>query len=142
MLTLKSGSTCKVRRMTARDSIAFGYVPDALAEDSAKKPNETDKRRQAVILNEIVLCDCTGRITRKDGTSFKVVRKPFDELSDSEQNVDLFACEPDAEEILSAVMELSGLGKADKEAVRPFPEESGISSPVAQDIDSIQKIAV
>ena len=128
-LTLPSGGTCIVRRLTARDSLALGFIPDTFGDakvtDDEKAAAKT--KQVAVKMSEIILCDCAKRFTKQDGSAFSVVKKPFDECSDSEVNVDLMATTEDGEFIVGQVMEMSGFGQAAKEAASPFSEEPGIN---------------
>lgn len=130
-ITLPSGATCKIRRTTGRDAISLGFIPDVLGDEKPSAVNDKAKelkarQEYAVKMNEIILCDCAGKIKRPDGTEFKVVRTPWDEIPDDDQtrvNVDLFAEDPDGACIVQQVLELSGFTTSAKEAVQPFPEE-------------------
>lgn len=144
-LTLPSGATCKVRRLTAQDSLALGFFPDTLADDSKSQPSAAKKnesQRIGVAMSEIVLCDCTGKITRPDGTFYKITRKPWDPDSESDDlNAHLAATTEDGAFIVSQVLEMSGFSVAAKEAARPFPEESGVDGESGRDVQALQVLA-
>ncbi len=128
-LTLPSGGTCIVRRLTARDSLTLGFIPDTFGDakvtDDEKAAAKT--KQVAVKMSEIILCDCAKRFKKQDGSAFTITRKPFEEIWEdpSQINVDLFSTTEDGEFIVGQVMEMSGFGPAAKEAASPFSDESG-----------------
>lgn len=144
-ITLPSGATCKVRRLTPRDSIKVGVIPDVLADPEKRKDTKAEREAKAlysVRMNEVILCECVSPITDKDGNVFRVVNKDAWSCSDNEQNCDLFATTEDGECIVNAVLELSGFGKSDKEALAPFPEEQSPTGEPGQDLPKVSESAV
>lgn len=127
-LSLPSGGTCKVRRMTARDFAKIGSIPDVLDEPDKKKDSKADREAKvtySIRMNEVILCDCLSPITGADGNLKRVVNKSAFDCSDAEENCDLFATTDDGAAVVEAVLELSGFKQSDQEALAPFPQEAG-----------------
>lgn len=139
-LTLPSGATCKVRRLTPRDSIKVGVIPDVLAEPEKAKDTKAEREAKAtysIRMNEVILCDCLGPVTDKDGRTFRVVSKSAFDCSDTEENCDLFATTEDGEEVVKNVLELSGFKQGDREALAPFSEEQKAVGEPGQDLPKV-----
>lgn len=144
-LTLPSGGTCKVRRLTPRDSLKVGVIPDVLAEPEKAKDTKAEREAKAaysIRMNEVILCDCLGLITDKDGRTFRVVNKGAFDCSDTEENCDLFATTDDGAAVVEAVLELSGFKTSDREALAPFPEEQKAVGQPGQDLPKVSESAV
>jgi len=127
-LTLPSGGTCKVRRLTPRDFVKVGSIPDVLAEPDGRKDSKADQAAKvtySIRMNEVILCDCLSAITCTNGSLVKIVNKGAFDCSDTEQNCDLFATTEDGAAVVEAVLELSGFKQSDREALAPFPQEQG-----------------
>ncbi len=128
-ITLPSGSTVKVRRITVRDWLKISAeVPDVLAPAPTGKPAPKDKKRSmedGLALNRLILLECTGKIKSADGKLFTVCDKSFkDADSDNgELSIDEVSDSEDGAAIVKEVLEISGLTKAASEAAKPFPEE-------------------
>lgn len=139
-LTLQSGGTCKVRRLTARDFAKIGSIPDVLDEPDKKKDSKADREAKiaySIRMNEVILCDCLSAITCTDGSLSKVVNKGAFDCSDSEQNCDLFATTEDGSAVVEAVLELSGFKESDREALAPFPQEAGATGELGQALSAV-----
>ena len=144
-LTLPSGATCKVRRLTPRDSIKVGVIPDVLSDSEKAKDTKSDREAKAnysVRMNEVILCDCLGPVTDATGRTFRVVSKGAFECSDTEENCDLFATTEDGEEVVKNVLGLSGFKQSDKEALAPFSEEQKATGEHRQDLPKVSESPV
>lgn len=139
-LSLPSGGTCKVRRLTARDFAKIGSIPDVLDEPDKKKDSKADRGAKiaySIRMNEVILCDCLSGITAADGSLSKVVNKGAFDCSDTEQNCDLFATTEDGAAVVEAVLELSGFRESDREALAPFPQEAGATGELGQALPAV-----
>ncbi len=147
-LTLPSGATCKVRRLTPRDYLKVGVIPDVLADPSKQKESkDTEESKKAkvtysLLMNEVILCDCLSPITGSDGNLKKVVNKAFIDCSDSEENCELFATTDDGAAVVEAVLELSGFRESDREALVPFPQEAGATGEHRPAMSAVSESAV
>lgn len=144
-LTLPSGATCKVRRLTPRDFLKVGTIPDVLADPSKQKDTKADRDASvaySIRMNEVILCDCLSPITGKDGNLKKVVNKAFIDCSDTDENCDLFATTDDGAAVVEAVLELSGFRESDREALVPFPQEAGATGEHRSALPAVSESAV
>lgn len=136
-ITLPSGGTCTVRRMSQSDYIESGHAPVFLrlaAESKRKAPraesveNDVEIVRAGIDLIKAKLLRCCGAITDGGGHKFKIVDKPnVDDVADDEISIEMLE-QADAEAICDAIDELSGLTKEAAEAAAKFPEKEGPGS--------------
>jgi len=131
-IKLSSGATCVIRPLSQRDLIANGAAPlfiqfAKMAKRRAPSSEDIDETKaiEAMVhLAEIKLTNCCGPITYPDGTRLAIVKKPFHECASNEVTIDDLA-QQDANEIVAAIDELSGLTKEAVEAAATFLQQSG-----------------
>lgn len=144
-LSLPSGGTCKVRRLTPRDFLKVGTIPDVLADPGKHKDAKADKDASlaySIRMNEVILCDCLSPITDAKGNLKRVVNKSAFDCSDSEENCDLFATSDDGAAVVEAVLELSGFRESDREALVPFPQAADSNGEHRQALPTVSESAV
>src|ERR1051326_7813657 len=127
-ITLPSGGSCLVRKISQRDYIASGLMPVILR---LSKMTETDVRKKAseeeeakaiehlTRMVEVKLFNCVGKISYPDGRTVRIVDKRFDDCKDDEISIDEVS-QADAAAIVEAVDELSGLRKEAAAAASKF----------------------
>lgn len=130
-ITLPSGATVKVRKLSALDlAIETGEVR-SVGPSSKSKPTEKDIEFGLKVVR-IALTKCTGKVAFPTGAK-KIVDKGLDDSNDATEITIEELDQADADAIVSAVFELSGIGGAANAA--KFPEEqaanggSGLDSP-------------
>jgi hypothetical protein len=126
-ITLPSGAKCRVRAWTVFDRARKGTLPGKLATPNAAPPEGGTPNKEAAdwltgigFLRDMLL-HCCGALQMPDGTSQRIVDKPWDCLGPGETCPELLD-KPDAEAIGNAVSELTnGIYAAPGAAVTTFP---------------------
>lgn len=143
-ITLPSGATCVVRKISERDFIAAGQTLLFLNFNSAKRKaaavemSEEKAFESLVKLTEVMLTNCCGRLTFPTGEVLKIVNKQFDECAENEIAIETLD-QKDAMAIVAAVQELSGMTKEAAAAAQTFPEgqaNGGSSAPAGGELRS------
>lgn len=140
-ITLPSGATVKVRKLSALDLASeIGEIKTlALAGDKPKsQPSQKDIEFGSRVVR-IALTKCTGKIVFGDSAK-RIVDKHFSESDDATEITIEELDQADADAIVSAVFELSGIGGATA-SVAKFPEEQAASGAGGQAGAAIQEAA-
>lgn len=123
-ITLPSGATCTVRRVSLFDLQSVGRLPAGIVPASSaptREPTPDQIEFQARVMRA-ELTRCVGPLRYPDGTTLRIVDRPFDQCAEGEITVDELDTH-DALEIVGAVTELSGMTKEAGQSARTFPEE-------------------
>ena len=129
-LTLPSGATCVVRKLSAADfALHTGDVPvfNPGAPSPAENQKSSNSMEEKVQQMRIAILCCCSPLTTTEGKRLRIVEKELDQLRDGEITIGEIADE-DAVAIYLAVSELSGLlrKEAAPSAAKPFPAEQKI----------------
>lgn len=144
-ITLPSGATCTVRKVSGNDFVTAGLSPVISAlQDSVRKkrPTELDDKtlQQMVKVTSMMLLRCVGVITNEDGSKVKIVDKPIDDLADDETTIEELD-QVDANMIVDEIHRLSGLKKEAATAAAPFPEEQAAPAGSSSDSEGLRPAA-
>jgi len=133
-LTLPSGATCVVRKLSAADfALHTGDVPvfnNGVA--TPERPGEPDIKAivQGVHYMRIALLCCCSPITLPDGRRLRIADKELDQLKDGEITIGEMD-DADAQAVFNSVAELSGVMRKEAvngQAAKPFPAEQESTS--------------
>jgi hypothetical protein len=125
-ITLPSGAKCVIRKLRAEDFQGIGKVPLLFSEPKRNgvSPKAEEMKPEDIEwvsrFGEAILTKCVSPLDC-DGEKLRIVDCPFHECSDGEISIEVLD-QADAAAIISAVQELSGLGKEAGEQARTFPE--------------------
>jgi hypothetical protein len=121
-ITLPSGATCVVRKLSRLDFIGTDRIPQAFASPDEKRPPVAPEvvEEFAAALGRIALVKACGFITEPDGRRLRIVTKHFAECGPDEIALEEVSNE-DADAIVNAVSELSGMTQEAGREAAPFP---------------------
>jgi len=131
-LTLPSGATCVVRKLSAADfALHTGDVP-VFNSGAASPAREGEPDPKAIVqgvhyIRLALLCSCSP-LSMPDGRRLRIVDKELDQLKDGEITIGEMD-DSDVNAIFDAVAELSGVMRkeaANGSAAKPFPAEQKI----------------
>ena len=123
-ITLPSGGTCVVRKVSAADlAVHTGDIPviDGSHHPVSAEPSKADVARGVQYLRIATLV-CCSPLTMPDGRRLRVVDRDLDKLLDGELAIGELD-DADAQFIFDQVAELSGFRKEVAESAKPFLEE-------------------
>jgi hypothetical protein len=134
-ITLPSGATCTVRKLSGYDFVHLGTLPPEAREEINRRFTDAQEARAVVEgfrLVKLSLTRACSVLTLTDGAKRRIVDKEFSACEDNEISIEELSDE-DARAITAAIQELSGLTKEAVAAVKPFPQEqvSGDQPPQA-----------
>ena len=148
-ITLPSGGTVVVRKIAAQDfALHQGEIPAVYQPEvgraAPRAPGQEYEPSQRQIAEgirsmRVVLLSCCSPITGADGIRRKLVEKDLDQTTDAEITIGELS-DQDAQAIVTAVAELTNLGKEAASAARKFPEESetpGVCGPAGPALSEI-----
>ena len=142
-ITLPSGATVVVRKIAAQDfALHQGEIPAVYQpEGRPAKEGEPSQRQivEGIRFMRVVLLSCCSPITGADGVRRKLVEKELDQTTDAEITIGELS-DQDAQAIVTAVAELTNLGKEAASAARKFPEEPetpGVCGPAGPALSEI-----
>jgi hypothetical protein len=122
-ITLPSGSTCVVSKLTRYDFIGSNRIPVAFPMENGKPKVAEDNPATSefyLSLARVAIVRHCGRIVARDGAVTMIVDKP--EVLCGAGEVSWEQVEPeDADAIINAVMELSGMTQEAGREAAPFP---------------------
>ena len=131
-LTLPSGSTCVVRKLSRLDFIGSDRIPQAFAVVDEKRASTADTAALndfAATLGRISMVKACGAITQVDGRRLRIVSKHFAECGPDEVAVEEIP-DGDADAIINAVAELTGMTQEAGREAAPFPAGQASAGPV------------
>jgi hypothetical protein len=141
LINLPSGATASIRKLCARDFIEFGNIPDVLSgkakEGRAPSKQEIEWGDKCV---RVMLTRCCSRI-QSEGQSFRIVDAPFADCKDDEISIEEMD-QADAQAIVNAVQEFSGLTKEAAQRAKPFPEKSPAAYQPSPDGENLPSSAI
>lgn len=127
-ITLPSGATVLVRKMSQWDFLELGEAPAALADNVRKAETLTPKQVQwSAKVNRIILAKCTGPVVGADGSWRRIVDKPFSDCTEAELCIDEMN-DQDVDAIVTAVTELTQAGREAGAKARAFPQEQTVAA--------------
>ena len=142
-ITLPSGGTVVVRKIAAQDfALHQGEIPAVYQpEGRPAKEGEPSQRQIAAGIRSmrVALLSCCSPTTGADGIRRKLVEKDLDQTTDAEITIGELS-DQDAQAIVTAVAELTNLGKEAASAARKFPEEpeaSGVCGSPGPEVSQI-----
>lgn len=123
-ITLPSGATCVVRKLSRMDFVGEDRLPQAFpASVAAPEPDQPlppEAIDFAAKLGRIALTKACGAIVKPDGTRVRIVSKHLADCSDAEITVEEMD-DRDADAIINAVSELTGMTREAGREAAPFP---------------------
>lgn len=122
-ITLPSGATCVVRKLSRLDFIGSDRIPQAFPLVDPNRPSQAptpELQDFAAALGRISLVKACGAITQPDGRRLRIVQKHFAECGPDEMAVEEVS-DADADAIINAVAELTGMTQEAGREAAPFP---------------------
>lgn len=128
-LTLPSGATTVVRKLSRMDFLDQDRFPVAYLVSSAQKASGAqeggyteEQAKFAARIGCVCLLKACGRLRYPDGKVVTIVNKQFDECTDNEVTIEELD-DRDAEVIIREVTKLSAITKEDAAEAATFPEQ-------------------
>lgn len=120
-INLPSGATCVVRKLSRLDFVGSDRVPLAFPQPSTSKDDPDPVVLDfAAKLGRIALTKACGAMTLKDGRRLRIVSKAFADCGPDEIAVEEVD-DADADAIINAVSELTGMTQEAGREAAPFP---------------------